>query len=314
MVAERNEEDAPGQPDIWVDIRAIGDRIETLLDAAASGGLVAQERAEELVRLLTDLYGAGIERMLDLLDDAGRLDARILDLFAADDLVSNLLLVHGLHPYDAAQRVEQALEKVRPYLGTHGGDVELVAVTDDVVRLRLLGSCDGCPSSSVTLELAVKEAIEAAAPEITNIEVEEAPKSDSTGRTLISVQSLRTRLDSPDSGGSTWHPLPVDLSSSGIGTLVVEGVPLLVLKPAADLLVFRNRCPRCESDLDHARLERRLGGKAAEPVLVCASCGAHFDVRRAGACLDIPELHLDPLPVIEVDGSVTVALPEVAPA
>ena len=46
---------------------------------------------------------------------------------------------------------------MRPYLGSHGGDVELLGVTDDgVVRLRLLGSCDGCPSSSVTLKLAVR--------------------------------------------------------------------------------------------------------------------------------------------------------------
>ena len=62
---------------------------------------------------------------------------------------------------------------MRPYLGSHGGDVELLEVTDDgVVRLRLLGSCDGCPSSSVTLKLAVEDAIEAAAPEVTGIEVE----------------------------------------------------------------------------------------------------------------------------------------------
>ena len=88
--------------------------------------------------------------------------------------MASLLLVHGLHPYDVETRVEQALDGVRPYLGSHGGDVELLGVTDDgVVRLRLLGSCDGCPSSSVTLKLAVEEAIEAAAPEVDGIEVEE---------------------------------------------------------------------------------------------------------------------------------------------
>ncbi len=305
MSAERSEEGQPGPPDI----RAIGQRIETLLDAAAAGGAVALERAEELVRLLTDLYGAGIERMLDLIDDTGRLDTELLDRLAADDLVSNLLLVHGLHPHDVTQRVESALERVRPYLGTHGGDVELIAVTDDIVRLRLLGSCDGCPSSSVTLELAVKEAIEAAAPEVAGIEVEQAPRADASGTTLIPVQSLRTRLDSPDSRGSTWHSLGIELPRGGLGTVVIDGAPLLALRPDADLLVFRNRCPRCESTLEDSRLERRLGGRAAEPVLVCASCGAHFDVCRAGACLDLPELHLDPLPVMDTGSSATVALP-----
>ena len=107
-----------------------------------------------------------------MLAEAGRLDDTALDALAADELVSGLLLVHGLHPYDVTTRVAGALDSVRPYLGSHGGDVELLGVDDDgVVRLRLLGSCDSCPSSTVTLQLAVEGAIQAAAPEVTSIEV-----------------------------------------------------------------------------------------------------------------------------------------------
>src|SRR5687767_3620052 len=113
------------------DLRATGERIDTLLDASASGGAVARERAEELVRLVTDLYGAGLERFLDLLHESGRLDDDLLAQLADDDLLASLLLVHGLHPYGVETRVEHALESVRPYLGSHGGDVELLAVTDD---------------------------------------------------------------------------------------------------------------------------------------------------------------------------------------
>lgn len=310
MAAETTLQEESGTPAI----RAIGERIDTLLDAAAAGGAVAAERAEELVRLVTDLYGAGIERILDLLYDAGRLDAEMLDVLVSDDLVANLLLVHDLHPYDTAQRVEQALEKVRPYLGTHGGDVELVSVSDDVVQLRLLGSCDGCPSSSVTLELAVKEAIEAAAPEIARIEVQEAPKAETGSGTLISVQSLRTRLDQPDSTGSSWHPLSVELGPTGLTTATIDEISLVICRQGNDVLAFGNECPRCSSALDHARLERRLGGLAADPLLVCASCGAHFDLRRAGACVDVPELHLSPFPVIGEGAATTVALPVRSPA
>ena len=140
------------------DLRVTGERIDALIDAVAGagGGPVnparSRERAEELVRVVTDLYGAGLERLLEIVYDSGRLDDELLGLLAADDLVASLLLVHGLHPYDVPTRVEQALDGVRPYLGSHGGDVELLEVTDaGVVRLRMLGSCDGCPSSSVTL-------------------------------------------------------------------------------------------------------------------------------------------------------------------
>src|SRR4051794_11009497 len=183
-------------------LRATGERIDALLDATGSAGdprgAVARERAEELVRLTADLYGAGLARLLDIVYAAGRLDAEVLGALAADELVAGLLLVHGLHPYDVTQRVEQALDNVRPYLGSHGGDVELLGVAEDgTVRLRLLGSCDGCPSSAVTLKLAVEGAIEAAAPEVTTIEVEEAvaDPSGAPAAAVIPVASLRARLD-----------------------------------------------------------------------------------------------------------------------
>ena len=203
-----------GEPIPPDQLRAVGERIDVLLDASGAGGVVARERAEELVRLVADLYGAGLERILEVMYDAGRLDDEVLAALAADDLVASLLLVHGLHPYDVTTRVEQALEGVRPYLGSHGGDVELLDVSEDgVVRLRLLGSCDGCPSSSVTLKLAVEGAIEAAAPEITSIEVEDAPAEPASDG-LISVDALWSRV-SPAAEGQIagWHPL------SGIDTL-----------------------------------------------------------------------------------------------
>jgi Fe-S cluster biogenesis protein NfuA len=175
-----------------VDWRAQGERIDTLIAASAAGGVVARERAEELVRLVANLYGAGLERLLNLVHEQGHLVDGVLDALAGDDLVASLLLVHGLHPYGLETRVEQALESVRPYLGSHGGDVELLDVTDDgVVRLRLLGSCDGCASSSVTLRLAVESAIEAAAPEITTIEVVTAAEKAAP---VIPVSSLFSRV------------------------------------------------------------------------------------------------------------------------
>ena len=85
------------------------------------------------------------------------------------------MVVHDLHPEDLATRVAAALESVRPFLGAHGGDVELLGLDGALgaVHLRLLGSCDGCPSSAVTLRTAVESAIAEAAPEIVIIDVEE---------------------------------------------------------------------------------------------------------------------------------------------
>jgi Fe-S cluster biogenesis protein NfuA len=98
----------------------------------------------------------------------------IFDKFSADDLVSNLLLLYGLHPLTLEERVTSALDSVRPYLDSHGGNVELLSVADGVVRLRLQGTCRGCPSSAETLKLAIESAIYDAAPEILSIEAEGA--------------------------------------------------------------------------------------------------------------------------------------------
>jgi Fe-S cluster biogenesis protein NfuA/nitrite reductase/ring-hydroxylating ferredoxin subunit len=292
------------EPDL---LRATGDRIEALLDASGSGGVVARERSEELVRLTADLYGAGIERILEILYDAGRLDEEVLASLADDDLVASLLLVHGLHPYDVGLRVERALDGVRPYLGSHGGDVELLEVTDTgIVRLRLLGSCDGCPSSSVTLKLAVEGAIEAAAPEVTSIEVEDvADDRGSSG--VIPVSSLRSRLEE---NGTTWLPVPqvADLAPGAATTLRVGPLTVLVCRVGADRLAYVDRCARCAGSLAGAALTRRLGAAVGEPVLRCPGCGAHYDVRRAGACLDDERLHLMPVPLLTRDGLSSVAV------
>jgi nitrite reductase/ring-hydroxylating ferredoxin subunit len=79
-----------------------------------------------------------------------------------------------------------------------------------------------------------------------------------------------------------------------------------------DLFAFRDRCGHCEQSLAGSVIERRLGDQVGTGVLRCANCHAHFDVRRAGAGLDDPGEHLDPLPVLVRDGVASVAVP--APA
>jgi Fe-S cluster biogenesis protein NfuA len=117
-------------------------------------------KAIEAVRALVELYGEALARFLTGADPA------------EDELLSHLLLVHDLHPVDVETRVRQALDDVRPYLGSHGGDVELLGVEHGVARLRLAGTCNGCPSSTVTLRNAIEEAVMRAAPELDGIDAE----------------------------------------------------------------------------------------------------------------------------------------------
>lgn len=302
------------------DLHSFGERIEGLLEASAAGGPVARERAEELVRLVVELYGSGLERVLEIVHDAGALDDRLLDRLTDDDLVASLLLVHGLHPYAVEERVARALEKVRPYLGSHGGDVELLDVTDEgVVRLRMLGSCDGCPSSSVTLKLAVEGAIEAAAPEIVRIEVD-TPAAASPVAGLIPVDALTARLRANDVVGESapaWQPLDglSDLAAGALRQVQVGGITAIVCRIGAELYAYRDRCAACGSSLADAVVERALGAARGSAILTCPGCRAHYDVVQAGRGADAASSHhLEPLPLLVRDGAVTVAVASPVPA
>ncbi len=142
---------------------------EHLADPSARG------RFQEIVRVLLELHGQALEQLLEYVDAAGDAGRDILNACAGDDVVSGLLLLHGLHPMGLEARVQQALDKVRPYLRGHGGNVEILGVDGETVRLRLIGSCDGCPSSAATIKQTIEEAILARAPEVTTIQVEGLP-------------------------------------------------------------------------------------------------------------------------------------------
>jgi len=133
---------------------------------------VAQHRVQELIGTVLELYGAGLERVLGIVDDAGDDALPVRQALLDDGVVSSLLLIHGLYPITLEERVVEALDSVRPFLASHGGNVELLSVEDGVARLRLEGSCNGCPASAETLENALKEAIDATAPDLLGLEVE----------------------------------------------------------------------------------------------------------------------------------------------
>jgi Fe-S cluster biogenesis protein NfuA len=149
------------------------ERLDALLgEIERNDDPAAQTRIREVVQAILALHEAGLERLLEILADKGETGKALLDVCARDDLVSGLLLLHNLHPLDTEARLHQALEGVRPYLRSHGGNVELLGIKDGVVRLRLQGSCHSCPSSTQTMKQTIEEAIYGKAPEVTAIEVE----------------------------------------------------------------------------------------------------------------------------------------------
>ena len=156
----------------------------------------SRARAEELLGAVLELHGDALREMLDMVSARPDGGAELLDAFGADELVRSVLLIHDLHPVSLQVRVETALESVRPIMHGHKGDVELLGVADQVVRLRLTGSCEGCPSSELTMKAAVEKAIYEAAPEVVSIEVEglsPPPPGPPTIECLVPLQMASPR-------------------------------------------------------------------------------------------------------------------------
>ena len=149
------------------------EELVNVLNAAPDPTVFAKSR--ELAQALLELHGAGLERVFELIHGSPFTGQALIDRLAQDQLISNLLVLHGLHPLDLETRVRNALESVKPRLGLHGGSVEVIGVTPGGgIKLRLEGNCHGCPSSRVTLKSSIEEAIYAAAPDVTGLEVEGA--------------------------------------------------------------------------------------------------------------------------------------------
>jgi Fe-S cluster biogenesis protein NfuA len=144
--------------------------LQARLDAAGDSPI--GRVADELLCTVIEMYGEGLGRIVATLNDDGEHGKRLAAELTGDDLVASLLLIHDLHPVPLHERVLAALEQVRPYMESHGGNVELLALEDGVARLRLQGSCSSCAASAVTLELAIKQALEVSAPDLAGLEVE----------------------------------------------------------------------------------------------------------------------------------------------
>ena len=101
-------------------IEGLVHEIEKLSDPAV------RSLAKQLIQSLMDLHGSGLEAMLEIIHRTGDVGQNIIDEMAFNELVRSLLLLYGLHPLGLKERVVAALEKTRPYLRSHGGNVQLV--------------------------------------------------------------------------------------------------------------------------------------------------------------------------------------------
>ena len=156
--------------------------------------------ARELVQVLLELHGTGLERILEIVSsNGGDVGAAVIEALGRDELVSSLLVLYGLHPEDFETRVRRGLDKVRPLLRSRGAGLDIVTIEGDQVCLRITGA------ASHELQEAVREALFEAAPDAVDVAIEGAVNS--TGKSsFVPLSSLRSCNAAPVLTTDSGHP------------------------------------------------------------------------------------------------------------
>jgi len=200
----------------------------------------------------------------------------------SDEVVYAVLRYHGIIKATLHERVETALETVRPYLDSHGGNVELVEIKlPDTVVIRLLGACDGCPASSLTLSEGVEKAIKEHCPEITTVNKAKG------GITAKPVDGDTANFVSPFAKNDElgWvFACSIDVIPEGeIKVITVSDNEVLLSRFGEKVTCYQNSCAHMGMPLDMGSVENG--------VLTCPHHGFEFSL-ESGECHTAPEVQL----------------------
>lgn len=262
------------------------------LEDIVSGWDEAQKlTVQALKSAIEDLNKEAFKRLIRALKGDAAVSARLAQS-VTDPLIYGVLRFHGLVKESLQARVERALDEVRPFMATHGGDVELVAVKPpDTVEVRLIGACHGCPASSQTLTEGVEKAIRGHCPEILHIHQVSKGAPEGGARSSNSARPLSG--DSPVHFISPFalHAKAGWVEACDLGGIPEGGVVSLTIKNRAVLLSKRSGSVSCfDNQCAHLGMPLEMGA-VEDGVITCPYHGFQY-LLQTGECLTAPEVQL----------------------
>jgi nitrite reductase/ring-hydroxylating ferredoxin subunit/Fe-S cluster biogenesis protein NfuA len=226
-------------------------------------------------RAIEALNGEAMRRLIrSLKSDPAALAA--LKTAVADEVVYAVLRRHEIVKPSLDERVERALEGVRPMLASHGGDVELIRIAPPAIEVRFTGSCDGCPASALTFHAGVKKAVQDSCPEITDIRQVKGLGGGS-GVNFISPFALDGK------GGWLFAASLSDIPEGGLRAMKLDGEAVILSRQGAVVACYQNACAHMGLSLDE--------GEIADGILTCPHHEFQYDL-ASGECLTAPEVQL----------------------
>ncbi len=278
----------------------------------------AREKALDLVQIILELHGEVLRRILSTLDTLPDKD-QVLTRITGDEVIRAILLIHGLLPVELHTRVASAIKELRTHLISQGCDVELLDVNDGRARLRMIRSGKSAPPVAA-LKMEIEKALSEAAPDLLGFDIEGvteqtkatvkaaalleamiAPARNSEPKQIKLVQIKRPRHDTKTVNG-TWIPVvrALNFEDNHFTVITFAEINVLVCKIGGEFYDYRNACvAEGKRPLDDALFD--------SPMLTCTCHGYSYNLRR-GACVERPELHLEPLALKIEDDKVMVAL------
>ena len=254
------------------DIEALVAVAETWDEPARKGARARAEaidalNAEAFRRLIRHLQG--VEGMASALRSA-----------ASDEVVYAVLRRHGILRPSLFERVDEALNSVRPMLASHGGDAELVSVDEAAATVRFLGACDGCPASALTFYAGVKKAIQEQVPQIT--EVKQAKGLGGGGGDQVHFTSPFAAYQNDE-----WSRAAdlTDVPDGETRVFDVDGHSVFVSRFGDRVTCFENACAHMGMAMD--------GGEIADGFITCPYHQFQYSL-VSGECLTAPEVQLQP--------------------
>lgn len=143
---------------------------------------------KELVQLLMEVQGQGLERVMDLIFESRESGNALIDRLGKDDVAGGLLLLYSLHPDAFETRVRNAVDRIRSRLRKLSCSIELLSAENGLVQVRLEKGGHSCGSSTRELEAIVESGIYELAPDLASLEILGLEDSPSTG--FVSLESL----------------------------------------------------------------------------------------------------------------------------
>lgn len=153
----------------------------------------------ELVQRVTELHGAGMEKVLEIVFAQGGAGAKTIEQLAQDRVVGSLMVLHGLHPDRLEIRVRRAIEDVAARLRKHDVAVDLLAIDEGNVRVRASASAHACGSTAATARAVIEEGLYEAAPDIASLTIEGLEPKSSGG--FVALDQLGGASVAPELAG-----------------------------------------------------------------------------------------------------------------